>query len=116
MDADTYYEIHPICKFEAPVLANSTTCATWMFLASPSHAAEGKFFSADPRPGLTGYSYARHACVSEVDMKGGVTPATKQEAVAWKTYSASKDFRRATVALGFTCHFSFSDSLATTTS
>lgn len=44
-----------ICKYGAPLLASSPTCATAMSWASAPRAAEGKFFSADPLPDLAGY-------------------------------------------------------------
>jgi hypothetical protein len=51
-----------IAAFSSPVHA---LCRLGCFEQSAPRAAEGKFFSANPRPDLAGYSYAPNAGVTK---------------------------------------------------
>src|SRR5258705_10745027 len=73
------------------------------------HAAEGKFFSADPRPDLTGYSYARHACVKRSRYERWSYPRKQSRRQSHGNVLRIERLPARTVALGFACHFSFSD-------
>ena len=58
------YEIHPDLQVWCAALSKFHYLCYWHVLGICPRAVEGKFFSADPRPDLAGYSYVRNACVN----------------------------------------------------